>query len=154
MRKILGFALIALGIFLEITWLGICFGSIIIGVLLLIFAPRILFFPFNFFLLLGLLTMQGKSYKYYSGYKKQDYNHTNYRNTQSSFSNLDRYYETLESSKNDSLDTIKKNYRRLIKEYHYDSIASKGLPQDMLKFAEVKTQELNEAYAAIKELRG
>ncbi|MDY0232841.1 MAG: DnaJ domain-containing protein [Sulfurimonas sp.] len=154
MRKILGFALIALGIFLEITWLGICFGSIIIGVLLLIFAPRILFFPFNFFLLLGLLTMQGKSYKYYSSYKKQDYNHTNYRNTQSSFSNLDRYYETLESSKNDSFETIKKNYRRLIKEYHYDSIASKGLPQDMLKFAEVKTQELNEAYGAIKELRG
>ncbi|MEA3331910.1 MAG: DnaJ domain-containing protein [Campylobacterota bacterium] len=153
MKKIIGFALIGLGIFLEVTWLGICFGSVIIGVLLLIFAPRILFFPFNFFLVLGLVTMNGKNYKYYSSYKykKQDYSRHNYSNRQSSFTNMDRYYETLESSKNDPLDTIKKNYRRLIKEYHYDSIASKGLPEDMLKFAEEKTKELNEAYAAIKK---
>ncbi|NOR57054.1 MAG: DnaJ domain-containing protein [Sulfurimonas sp.] len=151
MRKIIGFALIALGIFLEITWFGICFGSIIIGVLLLIFAPRILFFPFNFFLVLGLVTINGKNYKYYSKYKQQDYNRYNYSNTQSSFNNIDRYYEILESSKNDPLDTIKKNYRRLMKEYHYDSIASKGLPEAMLKFAEEKTKELNEAYDAIKK---
>lgn len=134
MRKIMGFALIALGIFLEITWLGICFGSVIIGILLLIFAPKILFFPFNFFLVLGLVTMQGKNYKYYSKYKQQNYNNNNYTNAQTSFQSIDKYYETLESSRNDSLDVIKKNYRRLIKEYHYDSIASKGLPEDMLKF--------------------
>ncbi len=151
MRKIIIIALIALGIFLEITWLGICFGSIIIGVLLLIFAPRILFFPFNFFLVLGLVTINGKNYKYYSKYKQQNYNHNNYSNAQSPFNNIDRYYEILESSKNDPLDTIKKNYRRLMKEYHYDSIASKGLPEDMLKFAEEKTKELNEAYDAIKK---
>ncbi len=155
MRKIIGFALIALGIFLEFTWLGICFGSVVIGVLLLIFAPRILFFPFNFFLVLGLVTMNGKNYKYYSKYKykQQDYHRNNYSNTQSSFNSMDRYYEILESSKNDSLDIIKKNYRRLIKEYHYDSIASKGLPKDMLEFAEEKTKELNEAYAAVKKLK-
>lgn len=153
MRKIFGFALIALGIFLEITWLGICFGSVVIGILLLIFAPRILFFPFNFFLMLGLITINGKSYKYYSKYKQQDYSHSNYSNTQSSFSDMDRYYEVLESSRNDTFDTIKKNYRRLIKEYHYDSIASKGLPEDMLKFAEEKTKELNEAYDAVKKVK-
>lgn len=151
MRKIIGFALIALGIFLEFLWLGICFGSIIIGILLLIFAPRILFFPFNFFLVLGLVTINGKNYKYYSKYKRQDYNRNNYSETQTSLKDIDRYYEILESSKNDSLDVIKKNYRRLIKEYHYDSIASKGLPEDMLKFAEEKTKELNEAYASIKK---
>jgi len=151
MRKIIGYALIALGVFLEFTWLGICFGSVIIGVLLLIFAPRILFFPFNFFLVLGFVTMSGKNYKYYSNYKQQDYNRNNYSSTQSSFNSMDKYYEILESSKNDSLDIIKKNYRRLMKEYHYDSIASKGLPEDMLKFAEEKTKELNEAYDAVKK---
>jgi len=66
---------------------------------------------------------------------------------------MDRYYEVLESSRNDTFDTIKKNYRRLIKEYHYDSIASKGLPENMLKFAEEKTKELNEAYDAIKKVK-
>ncbi len=152
MKKILGFALIALGIFLEFTWLSICFGSVVIGVLLLIFAPRILFFPFNFFLVLGLVTMKGKNYKYYSNYKFKQQNY-DYSNTQSTFDSMDRYYETLESSQNDTLETIKKNYRRLIKEYHYDSIASKGLPEDMLIFAEEKTKELNEAYAAIKKAK-
>lgn len=154
MRKILGFALIGLGIFLEITWLGICFGSVIIGILLLIFAPRILFFPFNFFLVLGIVVMNGKNYRYYSSYKyrQQNYNQNSYSNLNSASSNMDRYYEVLESSKTDSLDTIKKNYRRLIKEYHYDSIASKGLPEDMLEFAQKKTQELNEAYSVIKKM--
>jgi hypothetical protein len=155
MKKIIGFGLIALGIFLEITWLGICFGSVIIGVLLLIFAPRILFFPFNFFLVIGLVIINGKNYKYYSKYKsrEQNYSYSNYSNPQDSFNATDRYYEILESSKNDSFDTIKKNYRRLIKEFHYDSIASKGLPKDMLDYAEEKTKELNEAYAFIKKLR-
>ncbi len=154
MKKILGFALIALGIFLEFTWLSICFGSVVIGILLLIFAPRILFFPFNFFLVLGLLTMNGKSYKYYSNYKRQNYNHNDYSNAQTSLNTMDRYYEILESSKDDTLDVIKKNYRRLMKEYHYDTIASKGLPEDMLKFSEERTKELNEAYGAIKKEKG
>ncbi|MFT5661869.1 MAG: hypothetical protein ACI9TV_002517 [Sulfurimonas sp.] len=155
MKKIIGFAIILLGIFLEFMWLGICFGSIIIGILLLIFAPRILFFPFNFFLVLGVVTMSGKNYKYYANYKRDgnySYNtHNNYSKAQPSFNNMDRYYKILESSANDSLESIKKNYRRLMKEYHYDSIASKGLPENMLKFAEEKTKELNEAYAAIKK---
>ena len=153
MRKILGFALIALGIFLEVMWLGVCFGSVVVGVLLLLFAPRILFFPFSFFFVLGLVTLSGKNYKYYRSYKykQQDYSHSNYSNAQFSFNSTEKYYEVLESSPNDSLDTIKKNYRRLIKEYHYDAIASRGLPEDMLQFAKEKTQELNEAYAAIKK---
>lgn len=153
MRKILGFALIALGVFLEVMWLGVCFGSVVVGVLLLLFAPRILFFPFSFFFVLGLVTLSGKNYKYYRSYKykQQDYSHSSYSNAQFSFDSTEKYYEVLESSPNDSLETVKKNYRRLIKEYHYDSIASRGLPDDMLQFAKEKTQELNEAYAVIKK---
>jgi len=81
----------------------------------------------------------------------QDYSQNNYSNREFSFDSLDKYYEILESSKNDSLETIKKNYRRLMKEYHYDSIASKGLSEDMLQFVKEKTQELNEVYDAVKK---
>jgi hypothetical protein len=42
MKMMLGLAVIALGIFLEFMWFGFCFGSIIIGILLLIFAPSIM----------------------------------------------------------------------------------------------------------------
>jgi len=43
MKTIVGLAVIAFGIFLEVLWLGVCFGTVIIGILLFIFAPRILF---------------------------------------------------------------------------------------------------------------
>jgi len=156
MKKILGLSLIALGIFLEVMWLGFCFGSIIIGIVLLIFAPSILFFPLNFFLVLGLSIMSGKPYVRSGNFKYQQYSRHSGRQhayTQPSTS-LSKYYEELESKPTDDFSVIKKNYRRLIKEYHYDSIASKNLPEEMVKFAEKKTQDLNEAYAAIKEVKG
>jgi len=149
MKKILGLAVIAFGVFLEVMWLGVCFGTVIIGILLLIFAPRILFFPFNFFLVIGLTIISGKTFQQSANYNRQYTNSSNaFRPSQNSF---DLYYKTLESSPSDSMEIIKKNYRRLIKEFHYDSIASKNLPDEMLKFAEQKTQDLNEAYSAIKE---
>lgn len=148
MKKIIGYALILFGVFLEVLWLSFCFGSIIIGILLLIFAPRILFFPFNFFLVFGLVTINGKNYKYYKQQGRTYSGSSSYQ--QPSQTSTNKYYEILESSSTDSLDVIKKNYRRLIKEYHYDSIASKGLPEKMLKFAEEKTKELNEAYDFVK----
>ena len=156
MKTILGLAVIALGVFLEIMWLGVCFGTVIIGILLLIFAPGILFFPFNFFLIIGLGIMNPGKYSRSSQFQYRQYSqNTNQENSYTRpVDSLDKYYEVLESKKTDSFDVIKANYRRLVKEYHYDSIASKDLPEDMLKFAEEKTQSINEAYAAIKEARG
>jgi hypothetical protein len=156
MQKILGFGIIAFGIFLEILWLGVCFGTVIVGIALLIFAPRILFFPFNFFLVIGLAMVAGGSFQSGSNFRYQSYSGSNQAppNFAQPSNNLAKYYETLESQPTDSMDVIKKNYRRLVKKYHYDSIASKNLPADMLKFAQEKTQSLNEAYNAIKEARG
>lgn len=159
MNKIFGFALIIVGIVLEVMWLGFCFGSVVIGILLLIFAPRILFFPFNFFLLIGLRFMYAEAFKNFenaskNGYTRANYSYGNYnRTTTSNVNIMDAYYAELESSPNDSFDVVKKNYRRLMKEHHYDSLVSKGLPKDMLEFSQEKTKRLNEAYAAIKEAR-
>jgi len=155
MKKYVGFAIILLGIFLEVLWLGVCFGTVVVGIILLIFAPRILFFPFNFFLVIGLAMISGGSFQNRANFRYQSNfgGHQappNFTQTQSS---LSKYYDILESKPTDSMDEIKKNYRRLIREYHYDSIASKDLPEDMQKFAEEKTRSLNEAYAAIKEAR-
>lgn len=153
MKKLLGLAIIALGIALEVMWLGVCFGTVIIGILLLIFAPSILFFPFNFFLVIGLSIMHGKpinqssTFRYRTNPNQNNYNYTTQTNS------FAKYYATLESKETDSFDVIKANYRRLVKQYHYDSIASKNLPQEMVDFAEEKTKEINEAYSAIKELK-
>lgn len=163
-KKLFGFAFIILGIVLEFMWLSFCFGSIIIGILLLIFAPRILFFPFNFFLLVGLRIMYADAFRNFenaskNGYSKRSYSYGSYNNSStgssytSSLNKMDEYYKELESSPSDSFDIIKKNYRRLMKEHHYDSLVSKGLPKEMLEYSEEKTKRLNEAYAAIKEQR-
>jgi hypothetical protein len=150
-RTLFGLAFIALGVFLEVLWLGFCFGSIIIGILLLVFAPGILFFPFNFFLVLGLSVMNPQKYSQANRFKYQRYSHNN--SHMQAHNDLSKYYKVLESKETDSFDVVKANYRRLIKEYHYDSIASKDLPEEMLKFAERKTQDLNEAYGVIKKNR-
>ncbi|MEA1982647.1 MAG: molecular chaperone DnaJ [Campylobacterota bacterium] len=161
MNKLFGLALIALGIFLEVMWLGFCFGSVLIGILLLIFAPRILFFPFNFFLLIGLRLIYAKAFKDFekaskNGYSYRSYSHSNanYNQQRPSVSKMDEYYAELECSPSDDFSVVKKNYRRLMKEHHYDSLASKGLPKEMLEFSEEKTKRLNEAYGAIKEMKG
>jgi len=166
MKKIIGLAIIALGIFLEVMWLGFVFGSVVIGILLLIFAPRILFFPFNFFLLIGLRLIYAQAFKNFENARKNggnysySYSNTNYSRGGGSYQQptsrdkMAEYYAELECSVGDDFSVIKKNYRRLMKEHHYDSLVSKGLPKDMLEFSEAKTKRLNEAYAAIKEVRG
>ena len=165
MKKFIGFAFIALGIALEVMWLGFVFGSIVIGILLLIFAPRILFFPFNFFLLIGVKFMYAEAFKQFEEARRNggsySYSYSNfsggsqgtYSQPQPSVSKIDAYYKELECSPSDDFSVVKKNYRRLMKEHHYDSLVSKGLPKDMLEFSQEKTKRLNEAYAAIKELR-
>jgi DnaJ like chaperone protein len=67
---------------------------------------------------------------------------------------VNRYYAVLKCDENDSNDTIKRQYRRLVSEYHPDKIASKGLPEEFTHFAGDKFREIQEAYNHIKQQRG
>jgi DnaJ like chaperone protein len=67
---------------------------------------------------------------------------------------VEKIYTVLGCKNNDSDDQIKKQYRKLVMEYHPDKIASKGLPEEFTKFAEDKFREIHEAYEAIKKERG
>jgi len=66
---------------------------------------------------------------------------------------LDKYYAILECNPNDSNAHIKKQFRRLVSDYHPDKIASKGLPEEFTKFANDKFREIKEAYEEIKKER-
>ena len=63
------------------------------------------------------------------------------------------FYEILNSKPTDDWDTIKHNYKELVKQYHYDKLASKNLPKDLLDYAENRLKEINEAYEALKKLK-
>ena len=66
----------------------------------------------------------------------------------------DRFYRALGVTAEASDDEIKHRYRALVKEFHPDRIASKGLPEEFTDFAEKKFREIQEAYEAIKKERG
>ena len=66
---------------------------------------------------------------------------------------VNQYYAVLGCSVDDSNDEIKKRYRALVREYHPDTITSKGLPEEFTKFAEEKFREIREAYEHIKNER-
>jgi DnaJ like chaperone protein len=66
---------------------------------------------------------------------------------------LTEAYEILGVSANASDADIKKAYRRLMNQHHPDKLVSKGLPEEMMKLATEKTQQIKEAYELIKKSR-
>ena len=67
---------------------------------------------------------------------------------------FERYYAILETDSTATDEEIKQQYRKLVKEYHPDMVASKGLPEEFTQFAHDKFREIQEAYDAVKKERG
>jgi DnaJ like chaperone protein len=49
---------------------------------------------------------------------------------------------------------VKRAYRRLMSQHHPDKLVSQGLPEEMIRMATRKTQEIKAAYERIKAARG
>ncbi len=63
-NKLLGLLFIICGVLMmigavvvEIAWLAFCFGTVVIGILMLIFSPTLLFAPFVFLMGIGTLLL-------------------------------------------------------------------------------------------------
>ena len=67
--------------------------------------------------------------------------------------NIQDAYKLLGVNENDDISTIKKAYRKLVRQYHPDIIKSQGKDEAYMKEATEKTQEINQAYEMIKEKR-
>ena len=78
----------------------------------------------------------------YSNFKKRYVKETN------------KYYALLNCDENATDQEIKKQYRKLVTEYHPDKIASKGLPEEFVKFANDQFIKIQEAYDYVKKERG
>ena len=68
--------------------------------------------------------------------------------------NIQDAYDLLGVGEHDDMDTIKKAYRKLIKQYHPDIIKAQGKSEAYMQKATAKTQEINQAYEMIKKARG
>ncbi len=62
-------------------------------------------------------------------------------------------YEVLGVESGASDAEVKRAYRRLMSQHHPDKLVSRGLPEEMMKIATEKTQEIKNAYEMIKEAR-
>ncbi len=63
-------------------------------------------------------------------------------------------YALLGVSADDDKPTVKRAYRRLMSQHHPDKLVSKGLPEEMIKLATDKTQNIQKAYERVKEAKG
>lgn len=89
------------------------------------------------------------SYKY-SGFNNRQRTADNHNFT----SSLEKAYKILGVENDISESALKKVYRKLISQHHPDKLISKGLPEEMLKIATEKTQEIKSAYEQIKLAKG
>ncbi|CAA6822249.1 MAG: Unknown protein [uncultured Sulfurovum sp.] len=63
-------------------------------------------------------------------------------------------YNILEVTNNESHQSIKQSYRKMVRNYHADILSSKDLPSDMLGYAEEKLKKINRAYEILKQHKG
>jgi DnaJ like chaperone protein len=66
---------------------------------------------------------------------------------------LSEAYEILGVTESASDSELKRAYRRLMNQHHPDKLVSKGLPEEMMRLATEKTQEIKEAYELIRKSR-
>lgn len=73
--------------------------------------------------------------------------------TQSREDLVKKYSEVLGVSPDASLSEIKKAYRKLVKEYHPDKLASGSVPEEYIAFANQKIRDINEAYEYLEKIK-
>lgn len=66
---------------------------------------------------------------------------------------LEDAYATLGVPSGASETEVKRAYRRLMSRHHPDKLVAKGLPEEMMRVATERTQEIRAAYDRIKEAR-
>lgn len=83
-----------------------------------------------------------------------------YRSCKASFeathgkANTTSPYEVLGVSATATDAEVKSAHRKLVREYHPDTMQSKGLPEDFLEYAKEKMTAINDAWARVKKERG
>ncbi|MFL0809327.1 MAG: co-chaperone DjlA [Agarilytica sp.] len=96
--------------------------------------------------LLGMVQAQNH-FQQQQGYRQEQYQSRAQENE------LDVAYKALGVEKDFSDKEIKRAYRKLMSEYHPDKLAGSGAPEEMIKLATERSQEIQSAYDLVKKHR-
>lgn len=67
---------------------------------------------------------------------------------------LDQAYQVLGISSEANKQQVKRAYRKLMSQHHPDKLVSRGMPEEMVKVATEKSQEIQAAYEMVKKHQG
>lgn len=95
--------------------------------------------------------LYGYKYTNANSYQNTNDNVYNFNNHNAS---LDKAYKILGINDDITESTLKKAYRKLMSQHHPDKLIAKGLPDEMLKMATEKTQEIKWAYDQVRLAKG
>jgi len=70
------------------------------------------------------------------------------------FESAGEHYKVLGISPSSSDEEVRRAYRELARQYHPDTVVSKGLPEEFVDYAHKRFKEIQSAYEAIKKERG
>lgn len=91
-------------------------------------------------------------YQYYNQYQQQQHSYQQPHYT--SVNQLDEAYRLLGVGKDATDAEVKKAYRKQMSANHPDRLIAKGVPEEMIKLATQKTQQIKKAYEDICRARG
>lgn len=86
--------------------------------------------------------------------RQRSHSHTHARPRPSKDQSLQDAYGVLGVASSATPAEIKKAYRKLMNQHHPDKLVSRGLPENMIKLAKEKTQQIRAAYDMVREARG
>jgi len=67
---------------------------------------------------------------------------------------IKKSYEMLGCAEGDPVEKIRESFKKLARDYHPDMIISKNLPDDFVKYATKRFQEIQDAYEKVKKHKG
>lgn len=100
------------------------------------------------------LGLVGFNFSEFENQYRAQYEYQQHRAQQRPQQTLADAYRILGVSPSANQQEIKKAYRRLMSQNHPDKLIAKGVPEEMIKLANQKTQQIKEAYETICQVRG
>lgn len=106
---------------------------------------------FAAFMIDQLIKMVQAQQRFYQHSQQQSgQHHGGYSQADVSGPSVEQAYQVLGVKASDDQQSVKRAYRRLMSQHHPDKLVAKGLPEQMIKMATEKTQEIKAAYELIK----